>query len=53
MNHNEDDVFVWGAEQGTWCYRVESYQYVVGWGQPDQILTAESPEWANFMEQNA
>lgn len=50
MGTNKDDVFIWGLD---WCYREESTARVFAWGSPDFILTAETPEWVDFMENEA
>lgn len=51
MSHNEDDVFVWyfGWDY-TWTYRKDADTVVAELGNPNDVFTAESPEWVAHME---
>lgn len=50
MNINADDIFLW---DDCWEYRHACAEYVEQVGRPDQILVAESPEWVDFVENEA
>lgn len=47
---SDDDVFLW---EDCWGFRHACTEYVEHVGQPDQVLLAESPEWVDFMENEA
>lgn len=50
MDSNKDDVFIW---PDAWAYRGDADAHIAYLGQPDQILVAETPEWVDFMENEA